>query len=105
MLGLCQVHPAPSLGQPHLNSARGQQGDHDPCLIAGECPLELTDHHRVEASTGILGGGQQSGCLARRAHGRLRDVPTSKNSAAICPRPAITRPAASTCHARDDTGS
>jgi hypothetical protein len=41
----------------------------------------------------------------RRGEGKLRDAAVSKNSTTIWPRPATNRPAASNCHARDDTGS
>jgi hypothetical protein len=36
-------------------SERGRQGDHDLRLTAGESRFELTDHHRVETTTGGVG--------------------------------------------------
>lgn len=106
MVGFGQVHRASSLGQPHLNSERCEQCDHDLCLTTGESPLELADHHRAsKPRSGSSAAVSPVAAWGRRAQGRLRDVPMSKNSATICPCPAITRPAASTCHARDDTGS
>jgi hypothetical protein len=101
-----QVDGSASLWRPYRYPGRRERGDHHVGLAAGECPLELSpttsasklrSRHSAAVSSAAACG--------RRVHGRLREVPVSKKSATIRPCPAITRPAASTCHAHDDAES
>jgi hypothetical protein len=57
-----------------------------------------------ERSTTVACSSSAAAC-GRRIHDTRRVQPTSKNSAVITPRPAITDSAISRCHARDVTRS
>jgi hypothetical protein len=63
MLGFVEVDRAFGLRQPQLHPAPRQGLDHPVCLAAGERPLELTHHDRIELSIRFGGRGQQDSRL------------------------------------------
>ncbi|RZU53312.1 hypothetical protein EV385_5230 [Krasilnikovia cinnamomea] len=105
MLRLVEVNRSFRSWKPELYPEPAQDLDHPAGLATGERPLELADHHCIEPTIRLRGRGQQGGRLRTFHPRQLRDAPGSKNSIAIRPLPAISRCAASSCHARDDTGS
>jgi hypothetical protein len=77
--------------------------DKEPCSSPAKSNSEKPKLKMTRSASSAA--ANRAAACGRRGHGRIRDAPTSKNSATIRPRPAVTRPAVSICHARDDTGS